>query len=288
VTDQSFGNRIAADAAAARRLAVLHVGVEAGLLRFLRAAGRPFIPAELGQKLDLDAELVDAWCRAALEVGLVIETPNGTVRAAPCLADIPLDVPGALPTGETLARIGEDVLAMPELMRARTRVAPERHGEPWLDARAKARLRLACGAARTAAAIGATPRAAAADGLRRESDLAWLRREIAAEWTLLGEPPAGTFDLLVMPGTLHDTSAALQRARVAQLRSVIAPGGLAIVVEPRDTPFFALSLAASGRSPLSPERAQSLLAAAGLVAIREVAAPSDGEWALAAEAPCGA
>ncbi|MBI3844267.1 MAG: hypothetical protein HY292_06460 [Planctomycetes bacterium] len=285
--------RIAGDVEAARRLAVVHVGIEAGLLRFLRAAGRPFIPEELAQKLDLDAELVAAWCSAALACGLVVETPNGTVRGAPCLADLPLESPASLRVADTLARIVDDLVATPALMKSRARIAPERHGAEWIETRANSRLDLACSAARAAASLGMAPRAAAVDGLRRESDLPWLRREIPnAEWRLIdagAESPllhATASDLLIVPATLHEITAPLQRARVTQLRALVAPRGAVFVVELEDDPFLAMSLAACGRAALSRDRAASLLEGAGFVAVRDAPAPSESTFGLIAESPC--
>ena len=287
--------RIADDVEAARRLAVVHVGIDAGLLRFLRAAGRPFIPEELAQKLDLDAELVAAWCTAALACGLVVETPNGTVRGAPCLADLPLESPASLGVADTLAHLVADLVALPGLMKSRARIAPERHGAAWIEARANSRLALACAAAKTAASLGITPRTAAVDGLRRESDLSWLRREIPnAEWRLVDEgaerpqPPVIGNDLVILPATLHEVSAPLQRARVTQLRALVAPRGAVFVVELLDDPFLAMSLAACGRAALSRDRAASLLEGAGFVAVRDAPSPTDATYGLIAESPCDA
>ncbi len=282
---ESLLARVSADVAAASRLAVLHVGIEAGLLRFLRASDRPFGAAELGRALDLDVELTAAWCRAAIQCGFLAETIPGTVRAHPSLGELPLDAPGELECGEAILRIAEDLAPLPALLESRKRVPPDRHGEAWLDVRASRRLFVARVGARAAAAAGLEPRDASVDGLEGETDLAWLRLEIpVARWRLLAAD--GHLDLLIAPGTLHEVSAALQAARVLDWRSRLRPGGALVLLEPRDEPVFALGLAVQGRAPLAPERARALLAGAGFATVRSLATESlpDYGFALLAEA----
>jgi hypothetical protein len=280
--------RIAADSAAAWRLAVLYVGIESGLLPFLVSSGRPFIPQELGQKLDLDTELTAAWCRAAIECEIVTAGPLGTIRAHPSISDLPLDEPGALDVAQTVARIAEDVLPLPGLLRTRGRLPPERHGAEWLETRATRRLWLARAAARAAANGGVAATVASADGLSGHSDLAWLRRELpAAEWRpLAGARESGGVDLLVLPATLHEVSASLQGARLAQLRAALRPGGTIFVLEILDDPFLALSLCACGRAPLPPSRVRLLLERAGFADVCDVASPAPGCFGIAARLPC--